>query len=233
LQHLGQQYSELRWIQTMPAWEIVRKSAWAPRVSRYFLARSLIHNTNSAIVSIIPIKAEDTIPLRHSVLWPDRDVSYVSLPEDTEGYHFGAFSWSHDTLVAVISLFVEPIPDIDSKPDSSDIDINTKGHESAARFRKFACHPSYQRRTFIQIIYLSLCRLILHRLCQEGIGTKLLEHVFSMAFSELGVTVVWCDARATSIGWYQRRGMTPFGGPFQKGGLEYVRMHKSACSGDM
>ncbi|KIM83581.1 hypothetical protein PILCRDRAFT_6998 [Piloderma croceum F 1598] len=155
-------------------------------------------------VVIVPIKVEDTIPLRHSVLWPEREVSYVSLPEDNEGYHFGAFlpSQRRDTPICIISLFLAAIPrtEVDDSPS------NAEHHTGAARFRKFACHPVYQRR---------------------GIGTKLLEHVFSVAFSELGVTVIWCDARVTSIDWYKKRGMTSSGGIFRKDGLEYIRMQKS------
>jgi hypothetical protein len=97
----------------------------------------------TAQLSIQPIKVEDTIPLRHSVLWPERDVSYVSLPEDADGYHVGAFLPSHDAPICIISLFLAPIPqtEIDESPP------NTMHHTAAAQFRKFACHPAYQSRT--------------------------------------------------------------------------------------
>jgi hypothetical protein len=174
---------------------------------------------------ILLIKVEDTIPLRHSVLWPERDVSYVSLPEDAQGYHFGAFlsNLSSETPIGIISLFLTPIPHSENNDGSPK---NSEHHGSAARFRKFACHPAYQRRKSIfQINFGNLTRYSFY---QGGIGTKLLENVFSVAFSKLGVTVVWCDARTTSINWYQSRGMTPFGGLFRKGGLEYIRMQKSS-----
>ena len=101
------------------------------------------------LVAIQQIKVEDTIPLRHSVLWPDRDISYVSLPEDTEGYHFGAFlpCHSHDTPVCIISLFLTPIPDGEVDRSFS----NSSVLDRAARFRKFACHPAYQRRTSVSL----------------------------------------------------------------------------------
>jgi len=83
------------------------------------------------------------MPLRHSVLWLER-VSYESLPEEREGYHFGAFlqSQSHDTAIGIISLFLAPIPLIEIDGPCS----NSEHHAGAARFRKFDCHPMYQRR---------------------------------------------------------------------------------------
>jgi hypothetical protein len=73
----------------------------------------------------------------------------VSLPEDTEGYHFGAFLASQSLApIGIISLFLTPVPHSDVDNSLS----NSKGHVRAARFRKFACDPAYQRRTFIYSI---------------------------------------------------------------------------------
>ena len=68
------------------------------------------------------ITAEQTYPLRHAVLWPDKPFDYVKIDTDATGYHYGSFR--DDGLVAVISLFVAgPV----------------------SRFRKFAVRPDYQR----------------------------------------------------------------------------------------
>ncbi|AKD56543.1 GNAT family N-acetyltransferase [Spirosoma radiotolerans] len=75
------------------------------------------------MLTIQSITAEQTYPLRHSVLWPDKPLEYVKVDDDAAGYHFGAFQ--HEELIAVISLFVN-------------------GQES--RFRKFATHPDFQRK---------------------------------------------------------------------------------------
>ncbi|UFH53517.1 GNAT family N-acetyltransferase [Spirosoma sp. KNUC1025] len=75
------------------------------------------------MITIRSITPEQTYPLRHSVLWPDKPFDYVKVENDQEGQHFGAFLL--DELVAVISLFVE-------------------GNE--ARFRKFAARPDRQRQ---------------------------------------------------------------------------------------
>lgn len=68
------------------------------------------------------IHYEQTYPLRHAVLWPDKPFDYVKIEDDREGHHYGAFR--DGDLVAVISLFVD-------------------GPES--RFRKFATRPDCQR----------------------------------------------------------------------------------------
>ncbi len=75
------------------------------------------------MIHIQPITPEQTYPLRHSVLWPDKPLDYVKVDNDSEGHHFGAFR--DDELIAVISLFIN-------------------GEES--RFRKFAARPDCQRQ---------------------------------------------------------------------------------------
>lgn len=74
-------------------------------------------------MTIRPIQPEQTYPLRHEVLWPDKPFAYVMLEEDAEGRHFGAFRG--DELLAVISLFEK---------------------DGVARFRKFATRPDCQRQ---------------------------------------------------------------------------------------
>lgn len=75
-------------------------------------------------VVIQPIGPAQTHALRHAVLWPDKPLAYVQLPDDDAGQHFGAFMAG--ALVAVISLFV--------------------GADGVARFRKFATDPAWQGR---------------------------------------------------------------------------------------
>ena len=139
------------------------------------------------------------MPLRHSVLWPDCPVSYVLLPEDDSGKHYGAFLDGVCDPVAVISVFEEafsqPMPD------------GGVGCVPALRFRKFACDPEYQG---------------------QGIGTRLLRHVFDDALSnpKIPMRVFWCDARVSAATWYERKeiGMERFGEVFIKGDIEYIRM---------
>ncbi len=55
-------------------------------------------------VKIEQIKASETIPIRHQVMWPDQPVDFVKLPEDALGEHYGLFL--EEELVSIISLFV-------------------------------------------------------------------------------------------------------------------------------
>lgn len=137
-----------------------------------------------ANLTLKPIAAEDTLALRHSVLWPDKPFDYVRLPDDEDGFHLGGFV--DGELVSVISLFV------------------TEGDETTprmARFRKFATAPAHQGR---------------------GIGTQLLNHVIEQA-RHRGATHIWCDARLTAAGFYERFGMRAEGDVFHKGPIPYSR----------
>ncbi|TFK48843.1 hypothetical protein OE88DRAFT_1810246 [Heliocybe sulcata] len=147
-------------------------------------------------VDIRPIDRADTIQLRHSVLWPKAPISYVCLPEDERGAHFGAFVPGRGAPVCVISAFEEPLP-ANGEAQAQRTDANRD--RKAIRFRKFACDPLYQG---------------------QGIGTLLLEHVFLKARGELRAGLVWCDARLSSASWYEKRGMRPFGERFWKSDIE-------------
>ncbi|MEK8129986.1 GNAT family N-acetyltransferase [Paenibacillus filicis] len=61
------------------------------------------------------ISKEDAWQIRHEVMWPDRELDYVKLPDDGQGIHYGLFV--EGRLVSAVSLFVE---------------------QDTAQFRKFA-----------------------------------------------------------------------------------------------
>ena len=79
---------------------------------------------NNTVFDIQPVTPAQTYVLRHAVLWPDKPLAYVQLPDDNAGQHFGAFVAGE--LRAVISLFI------------------TSAGE--ARFRKFATDLAWQGR---------------------------------------------------------------------------------------
>jgi len=157
---------------------------------------------------IRPITPEETYALRHSVLWPDKPLSYVQLEEDFDGWHFGAFlpTCSDSSPVSVISVFLEGLPG-----ESVDASV------LVGRFRKFATAPEWQGR---------------------GIGTALLTHTIAYLTKAkeeggMGATQVWCDARVVAKPFYERFGMVPEGGRgrtradekvFYKGDIPYLRM---------
>ena len=132
---------------------------------------------------ITPITPAQTYALRHAVLWPDKPLAYVQLPDDEAGLHYGALVSGE--VRAVISLFVEA--------------------DGVARFRKFAADPAWQGR---------------------GLGTALLHHVVAVARAQ-GAHVLWCDARQSTLAFYQRFGLAPEGGVFYKGDIPYVRLSRS------
>jgi len=66
---------------------------------------------------------EQTIPLRHAVLWPNKPPEYCHLDDDEDSLHFGAFIDS--VLVSVASVSIQ----------------NNK-----ARLRKFATDTMYQNQ---------------------------------------------------------------------------------------
>jgi len=56
-------------------------------------------------MTILKITPQDTYPIRHQVMWPDKPIEYVQLEEDQHGLHFGVYHNSQ--LVSVVSLFID------------------------------------------------------------------------------------------------------------------------------
>ena len=156
----------------------------------------------TGVIRFLRVTVHQTLNLRHVVLWPDHPVSHVRLPEDDDGYHYGAFLPKQTQPAAVISLFLQPLPSVTQEANALAISPQSNV-PLACRFRKFACDPALQGR---------------------GIGTGLLKYIIDVSRNELGAAVIWCDARTSTAEWYQRRGMQAFGPIFYKGPIEYVRM---------
>ena len=146
------------------------------------------------MITIQPITAEQTYPLRHSVLWPDKPFDYVKINNDEEGYHYGAFR--DNELVAVISVFIEN--DVTDAPQKANLG---RAVRRTARFRKFATRPDCQRM---------------------GIGTQLMHHVIAEA-RRMNATALWCDARLDSADFYRRFGMESVSDVFYKGPIPYAK----------
>jgi predicted GNAT family N-acyltransferase len=51
------------------------------------------------------ISWEQTIPLRHSILWPNKPPEYCHVEGDRDALHFGAFT--NDELVCVASVYLK------------------------------------------------------------------------------------------------------------------------------
>lgn len=71
------------------------------------------------------IQADKTWLLRHEVMWPDKPIDFIKLPNDADGLHFGLFE--EGVLVSVVSLFV---------------------NENRGQFRKFATKRNLQGKGY-------------------------------------------------------------------------------------
>lgn len=72
-------------------------------------------------IEIQKVNADETLSIRHLVLWPGKSADFVKVPEDELGFHFGLYV--NARLVSVISLFADG---------------------NSMRFRKFATLPDFQ-----------------------------------------------------------------------------------------
>lgn len=55
-------------------------------------------------IKITKISAEETWSLRHKVMWPEKPLEYIKLPNDNNGLHYGL--WKDKKIVSTISLFI-------------------------------------------------------------------------------------------------------------------------------
>lgn len=72
-------------------------------------------------MDIRPLDWQETIPIRHQVLWPHKHPEYTIVKGDADAQHYGIFV--DDNLVCVASLYIAG---------------------STARLRKFACLADFQ-----------------------------------------------------------------------------------------
>lgn len=57
------------------------------------------------VISIHPITAEQTWPMRQAVMYPEFSIDQVKLKDDVTGRHFGLFSGGE--LTVVVSVFID------------------------------------------------------------------------------------------------------------------------------
>ncbi|WP_243835372.1 GNAT family N-acetyltransferase [Maribacter spongiicola] len=76
-------------------------------------------------LKIIEITSQQTLSIRHQVMWPTKPLDYVKLPNDNEGLHYGLVLCNE--LISVISLFI---------------------NDGEAQFRKFATLENCQGKGY-------------------------------------------------------------------------------------
>lgn len=59
----------------------------------------------------------------------------------------------------------------------------------------------------------------------KGYGSYLLQHVVQLA-KEQDAAVIWCNARVSVIAFYARFGFSTTGEPWQKNGIDFIKMEK-------
>lgn len=61
---------------------------------------------------------------------------------------------------------------------------------------------------------------------KKGVGTQLLNYITAFVVRENG-SRLWCNARLSATGFYQKFGFTKTGNEFHKNGFDYIIMQKS------
>lgn len=51
------------------------------------------------------IDIKEVLNIRHKVMWPEKPLNYVMLPNDGTGEHFGYYK--NDQLISIISIFID------------------------------------------------------------------------------------------------------------------------------
>lgn len=108
------------------------------------------------------IEAFKTWPIRQLVMWPDRPLEYVQLPNDKKGRHYGLFI--EQRLISIISLF--------------------SNHESV-QFRKLATLNDFQGKGYgsilLQYVFDVLKEEHYHKIwCNARIDKSSFYHKFGM-----------------------------------------------------
>ena len=131
-------------------------------------------------MTITPLLAEETRPLRSLVLRPGKPLTEVVYPgDDAAGtLHLGVRG-DNGNVLAVASFFREPWADLPETP--------------GYRLRGMAVQPDLRG---------------------TGIGRALLLEGLERLCLDPAVELVWCNARVTAIGFYERLGFAVLGEPF-------------------
>lgn len=70
----------------------------------------------------------DVLAIRQEVMYPDKDIDFVKLPDDERGLHIGVFE--ENKLVSVMSIFMEG-RDVQFRKLATRNDLQNKGYATA------------------------------------------------------------------------------------------------------
>jgi GNAT superfamily N-acetyltransferase len=145
------------------------------------------------LLTVERIPATASYPLRHAVLRPHQDLDSVAWSGDDEPATatFGAIEETTGAVVGVATVFPEPAP---FDPAVAGFSSSCPKLESATwRLRGMATSPGLQGR---------------------GIGMMVIGAVIGHV-ADQGGRLLWCNARVSAIGFYERAGFTCFGQPWE------------------
>jgi predicted GNAT family N-acyltransferase len=72
---------------------------------------------------------QDVLKLRHSVMYPDKDIDHVKLDNDDMGIHMGVFEAGE--LMTVVSIFMDKDRNVQFRKLATRTDMQGKGYASA------------------------------------------------------------------------------------------------------
>jgi predicted GNAT family N-acyltransferase len=93
-----------------------------------FLPHLHLFFNNFTAMTIQEISLETVWQIRHQVMWPERDASFVRIPEDTDAKHLGVVV--DGQCVSIISLFKTP-DDLQFRKFATLVSAQGKGYGSA------------------------------------------------------------------------------------------------------
>lgn len=131
------------------------------------------------MISEVPY--QDVLTLRQQVMYPDRDIDFVRLPDDDLGLHIGVYE--DDRLISVVSIFLD---------------------RGEVQFRKLATLSDMQNR---------------------GYASSLMQWLIDYA-NDVKVSRIWCNARITAVGLYEKFGYKKTDNVFSKNGHDYIIMER-------
>lgn len=77
---------------------------------------------------IAEVPYAEVLELRQQVMYPDKDIEFVKLPDDAEGLHIGVYE--QGVLISVMSLFMHQ-REIQFRKLATRIEMQKKGYASA------------------------------------------------------------------------------------------------------
>lgn len=193
-----------------------------------------------------PCTASDTVEIRHQVLWPNKPIEFVLLPEDASGFHYAcridAPGDTSDPRKDVYKLVSDGGPGSEDPEDAvvarqwKTVGIISLFLESlpspfppgSAKNAEWSANvpptPALRFRKFALLPEYQGC----------GLGSQLLKRSIAMANDSLPadqrVAFAWCDARESAKAFYERRGMREIvdeegqSHRFFKGDIPYLKL---------